>query len=217
MPVPVLKLNAIQVLALAAFGVLLGGWVKNRVRLFDRLNIPAPVIAGLAYALLALVVRDRYLNVEMDLVLRDILMVAFFTTVGMSASVRLIRQGGAQVVLFFALATFAAVLQNLLGIGLAHLFGLNPFIGIISGSVALTGGPATALAFGRTFEDLGVSGASTLGIASATFGITAGGLLGGHIGGWLIRRHRLHAAARKAEPSTRLDPGGVARARGAPG
>jgi len=196
-PVPVLKLNAIQVLALAAFGVLLGGWVKNRVRLFDRLNIPAPVIAGLAYALLALVVRDRYLNVEMDLVLRDILMVAFFTTVGMSASVRLIRQGGAQVVLFFALATFAAVLQNLLGMALARLFGLNPFIGIISGSVALTGGPATALAFGRTFEDLGVSGASTLGIASATFGITAGGLLGGHIGGWLIRRHRLPVAARK--------------------
>jgi ESS family glutamate:Na+ symporter len=82
------------------------------------------------------------------------------------------------------------VLQNLLGIALARLFGLNPFIGIISGSVALTGGPATALAFGRTFEDLGIAGASTLGIAAATFGITAG-VPGGHIGGWLISRHRL--------------------------
>jgi ESS family glutamate:Na+ symporter len=198
--VPVLKLNAIQVLAFAAFGVLLGGWVKNRVRLFDRLNIPAPVIAGLAYALLALVVRDRYLNVEMDLVLRDILMVAFFTTVGMSASVRLIRQGGVQVVLFFALATFAAVLQNLLGISLAHIFGLNPFVGIISGSVALTGGPATASWHRRSdFRDHG-----------------------GRPAGWPHRRMAdPQAPFARGGPEggsyARLDPGGAARARGAPG
>jgi len=85
------------------------------------------------------------------------------------------------------------VAQNALGIGAAKLLGINPLLGIISGSVALTGGPATALAFGSTFEKLGVVGASTLGVASATFGITAGGLLGGWIGASLIARYRLKA------------------------
>ncbi|MCC6857600.1 MAG: hypothetical protein IT158_03510 [Bryobacterales bacterium] len=196
--VPVWHLNAVQVLAFACFGAALGVWLKKRLPLLERLNIPASIVGGLVYALIALVLRDRYLNLEMDLVLRDILMIAFFTTVGMSASLRLMREGGAQVLLFFGVATLGAVLQNLLGMGAAAILGLDPLLGIISGSVALTGGPATALAFGSTFEKMGVAGASTLGLASATFGITAGGLLGGYIGGSLIRRHRLQASASAA-------------------
>jgi ESS family glutamate:Na+ symporter len=169
----------------------MGVWLKRRLPILDRFNIPASIAGGLVYALLALILRDRYLNLEMDLVLRDILMVTFFTTIGMSASLRLIRVGGVQVVWFFIIATVGAVLQNLVGIGGARLFSLDPLLGIIAGSVALTGGPATALAFGATFEKMGVTGASTLGVASATFGITAGGMLGGHIGASLIRRYKL--------------------------
>jgi ESS family glutamate:Na+ symporter len=189
--VTVLKLDAVQVLALACFGVAIGVWLKRKLPILDRLNIPASIAGGLVYALIALLLRDRYLNVEMDLALRDILMIAFFTTVGMSASLRLVRVGGVQVLLFFGVATLGAVLQNLLGMGVAKLLGIDPALGIIAGSVSLTGGPATALAFGATFEKLGVAGASTLGLASATFGITAGGLLGGLVGASLIRRYRL--------------------------
>jgi ESS family glutamate:Na+ symporter len=141
----------------------------------------------------------------MDLALRDILMIAFFTTVGMSASLRLVKVGGIQVVLFFGVATIGAVLQNLLGIAGARLLGIDPLLGIVSGSVALTGGPATALAFGATFEKLGVAGASTLGLASATFGITAGGLLGGWIGGTLIRRGSLKPETVAPNPAARAD------------
>jgi ESS family glutamate:Na+ symporter len=183
-----LKLNSVQVAALAAFGVAMGVRLKARFPLLDRLNIPASIVGGLVYAAAALVLRDRWLNLEMDMALRDILMVAFFTTIGMGASLRLVREGGAQVLWFFVIATAGAVLQNLLGIGIARALGLNPLLGIISGSVALTGGPATALAFGATFEKMGVAGAVPLGLASATFGITAGGLLGGAIGASLIRR-----------------------------
>jgi glutamate:Na+ symporter, ESS family len=189
--VPVLKLNAVQVLALSCFGVLLGTWIKKKIPIFDWLNIPASIVGGLVYAILTLILRDRYLNFEMDLVLRDILMVGFFTTIGMSASLQIIRRGGPQVLLFFGVATVGAVLQNIAGIGIARIFSLNPLLGIVSGSVALTGGPATALAFGQTFEGMGVSGAMTLGVASAMFGITAGGLLGGYIGGWLIHHNNL--------------------------
>ena len=190
-----LKLNAIQVLGLAAFGLAIGAWLKQRLPVLDRLNIPASIVGGLVYALLTLALRDRIVNFEMDLVLRDILMVGFFTTIGMSASLRLVSAGGVQVVWFFVIATVGAVLQNVVGIAGAAIFSLDPLLGIISGSVALTGGPATALAFGSTFEKMGIAGASTLGIASATFGITAGGMLGGHIGASLIRKHKLVSPA----------------------
>lgn len=188
---PTIKLNAIQVLALSCFGLLLGTWLKRRLPILDYLNIPASILGGLLYAVTLLILRDRWMNFDMDLVLRDILMIAFFTTIGMGASFGLVRKGGPQVILFFVIATAGAVLQNVVGIASARIFHLDPLMGIISGSVALTGGPATALAFGPFFEQLGVAGATTLGVSSAMFGITAGGLLGGFIGGTLIRRYGL--------------------------
>ncbi|MGQ0508115.1 MAG: sodium/glutamate symporter [Myxococcaceae bacterium] len=185
------QLNAAQVLALSCVGVMLGVWLKRALPVLERLNVPAPIVGGLVYALVALALRDRVVNFEMDLVLRDILMVAFFTTIGMSASLRLLLRGGAQVVIFLVIASVGAVLQNGVGIAVAKLLGLSPLIGIVSGSVALTGGPATALSFGPLFEGMGVGGATTVGVASAMFGITAGGLMGGFIGGQLIARHQL--------------------------
>jgi ESS family glutamate:Na+ symporter len=191
MPVTAVRLDAVQVLALAALGVAVGAWLKRRVRLLDRLHIPASVLGGLLWALLVLILRDRWLNVEMDMALRDILMVAFFTSVGMSARLQLIRQGGRQVLVFWLLATGGAVLQNALGIALAVLLRLDPLIGVVCGSVSMTGGPATALAFGATFEQMGLAGATTLGIAAAMFGITSSGLLGGFAGGHIIERQAL--------------------------
>jgi ESS family glutamate:Na+ symporter len=200
MPLAVLvvKLNAVQVLALSCFGVVIGVALKKLFPTLDRLNIPASVVGGLIYAAIAVALRDRYVNFEMDLVLRDIFMVAFFTTIGMSASLRLLRVGGLQVVIFFGLATLGTVLQNVLGIVLAKVFGLNALLGIIAGSVTMAGGPATALAFGADFEKrFGVAGALPFGLAAAMFGIVAGGLIAGHLGGGLIEKHRLHARAGK--------------------
>ncbi len=194
MPVTAVRLDAVQVLALAALGVAVGAWLKRRVRLLDRLHIPASVLGGLLWALLVLILRDRWLNVEMDMALRDIFMVAFFTSVGMSARLELISRGGRQVLVFWLLATGGAVLQNALGIGLAVLMRLDPLIGVVCGSVSTTGGPATALAFGATFEQMGLAGATTLGIAAAMFGITSSGLLGGFAGGRIIERQRLRPA-----------------------
>ena len=186
------KLDAIQVLALSCFGLLLGGWLKRRFRLLDDLNIPAPIVGGLVYALAMLALRGR-VNFEMELSLQRVLMVAFFTSVGLGASIALVRKGGPQVLLFLVVATIGAAFQNGLGVGLSQLFGLNPLLGIVSGSVALTGGPATALSFGKTFEALGVNGATTLGVSCAMFGMTAGGLLGGFIGGNIIRSRDLRS------------------------
>ncbi len=185
------KLGAMQVLALGCLGIVIGMWLKKKLPILDRLCIPTSIVGGLVFALVALALHDRYANFEYDGALRDVMMIAFMTTIGVNARLELIRRGGIQVLLMLALATAGAVLQNLLGIGLAKVMGLNPLIGILSGSVALTGGPGTALAFGQTFENMGVRGAAEVGAASATFGIAVAGLVGGYIGGRLIQRNKL--------------------------
>ncbi len=192
-----LKVTAVQVLALSCLGVVAGVWLKRRIRWLDWLNVPASVLGGFLYALVALGLRDRYLNLEFDLVLRDILMVAFFTTVGLRASLRLVREGGAQVLAFWGVASLGVLLENVLGVGLALALGIHPLAGLVCGSVTMAGGPGTALAFGETFERLGLRGATDLGIAAAMFGIVAGGLLGGFVGGRLIEGRGLHPGAER--------------------
>ncbi|HWR51649.1 MAG TPA: sodium/glutamate symporter, partial [Bryobacteraceae bacterium] len=170
-------------------------WLTRRIPVLERLNIPAPIAGGLVYAVAIALMRGRVVNFEFDLTLRDFLMIAFFTTIGLEASFGLLKDAGRLGGVFLLLATAGAVLQNVLGAGVVMLFGLDPLLGVISGSAALTGGPATALAFGPTFEKLGVAAASTVGLACATFGITIAGLLGGFVGGRMIRRHKLKADA----------------------
>ena len=194
MIVPTWKLNAVQVLAVGCLGVVIGAWLKKKLPVLDRLCIPTSIVGGMVFALAALALHGRYVNFEPDTTLRDLMMVAFMTTIGLNARLELIRRGGVKVILMLGLAGGGAVLQNLLGIGLARLLGVNPLVGILSGSVALAGGPATSAAFGPTFEKWGVAGATELATASATFGIAVSGLVGGYIGSRLIRRHHLRTA-----------------------
>jgi len=188
---PIWKLNAAQVLGLASLGVWLGGRIKRIAPVLDRMNVPVPIVGGMVFAIAALAMRDRVVNLEADTTLRDLLMVAFMTTIGLSARLQLLRDGGSAVVKLLGIATFGAILQNLFGMGLAKALGLDARLGILAGSVALAGGPATSVAFGSTFEKLGVRNATEVAMASATFGIAVAGLIGGYIGGRLIRRHGL--------------------------
>jgi ESS family glutamate:Na+ symporter len=126
------------------------------------------------------------------------MMIAFFTTVGFGASLSLLKVGGPQVLIFFALSTVLAVLQNVIGIALALPLGMHPLFGVLNGSVTLTGGPATGLAFAPQFEQAGVPGAATVAVAAAMVGIVSGGVIGGPIGTLLIERYRLRRPRRDA-------------------
>lgn len=187
-----LKLNFVHTLAFSGIVLFVGYWLRRLIPPLARYNIPAPIIGGLLIAIATLVARNSGVTLfEFDTTLRDPLMIAFFTTIGFGASFSLLKVGGPMVVKFFLASTVFAILQNVLGILIALPFKLHPLFGVLSGSVTLTGGPATGLAFAPLFEKAGVLGAATIAVAAAMFGITSGGLIGGPVGTFLIERHRL--------------------------
>jgi len=191
--IPTLKLDLLQTLTLAAVVLFLGLQLRRWITVIDRLNIPAAVVGGLVFAVLVLVSRDRLVNVEIDTAMQPTLNVAFFTTIGIGASLAVLRAGGLQVITFLILSIVFCFVQNFLGIAVANAFGASPLLGVIAGSVTLVGGPATGLAFAPQFEEAGLQGAAVVAIAAATFGIVCGGILGGPLGTSLIRRFSLRS------------------------
>jgi ESS family glutamate:Na+ symporter len=186
----------IQTVALASVVLFVGYGIRRRVAVLDRFNIPAPVVGGFAFAALALALRQAgVVAFEFDTALQAPMMVAFFTTIGLGASLGLLRVGGPQVVVFFVLASLVAALQNGVGVALARLLGVDPLLGLLTGSITMTGGHGTGAAFGKLLEDqYAFPGAVTLAMAAATFGLVSGGLIGGPIGTGLIRRFDLRPA-----------------------
>ena len=190
-----MKLDLIQTVAFAGIVLFLGYGVRRLVPFLARYNIPAPVIGGLIVAGLLTWARARgHTPIEFDTTLQSPLMVAFFTSIGFAASLRLLKVGGPQVLIFYAVAKLFAVVQNLLGAGMAMAMGLHPLFGVLTGSVTLTGGPATGLAFAPLFEQNGVPGAATVAVAAAMVGIVMGGVVGAPLATRLIERNRLRVA-----------------------
>jgi ESS family glutamate:Na+ symporter len=173
--------------------------LKKKIKIFDRLNIPSAVLGGLLFAALNLIMHDRSLNIEYDTSMQSLCMVLFFTSIGTNASFALLKKGGKQVILFLAIASAFCIIQNLAGIGVATLFDVPKLFGIMAGSVTLVGGPATGIAFSPLFEQMGLKGAETIAITSATFGIVCGGLLAGPAGTLLIQKFYLKKEAKKSD------------------
>jgi ESS family glutamate:Na+ symporter len=205
--------------ALAIPVLLLGEMLVRRVRVLSRFNIPAPVVGGLLLSLLVLggnltdgfaarfetsvtaqwwtwlvTTEPEWLKAPSKNVNLPFL-VAFFTCIGLNASWTLLKKGSLQVLMFLALTSVLAVIQNGLGVSLARLLGVEPLLGLVCGSVTMTGGHGTALGFAADFEKAGLSGAAVVGMAAATFGLVAGGLIGGPVGGALIRKRTLKPVA----------------------
>ena len=202
-----LKLDLLQTLTLAAVVYFVGIQLKRRIGWIDRLNIPAAVVGGLLFTALAMLGHDRFVNIQLDTVAQPVLSVAFFTSIGMGASLALLRRGGLQVVTFLVFATAFCFVQNGIGIAIARAFGENPLLGVMAGSVTLVGGPATGMAFAPVFEAAGLAGAGALALAAATMGIVFGGLTGGPAGTFLIKRKGLSSSVTStAEMRTELDP-----------
>lgn len=216
-----MTLSAWLTVLLAVPVLLLGEWLVRRVAFLSRFNIPAPVVGGLLVALVMLGVSlahgatVKFSNTvtapwwtwitAVDPVwwknpagkVNQPFLVAFFTCIGLNASWRFLRQGSWPMLIFLALSTFLAVAQNLVGVPLAKLLGESPMLGLVCGSLTLAGGIGTALGFESELTKAGFANAGAVSVAAATFGLVAGGLMGGPLGGWLIRKHHLKSDAAK--------------------
>jgi ESS family glutamate:Na+ symporter len=193
-----LHLDMVQTLALAAVVLFAGYGIRRRIGVLDRYNIPAPVVGGFLFAILALALRvGGILAFEFTATLQTPLMIAFFTSIGLGASLGLLRVGGPQVLLFWGLATVLVVFQDALGVLVAKGLGVNPFLGLVAGSITMTGGHGTGAAFGKLLDqDYGLAGGVTLAMAAATFGLVSGGLIGGPIATYIVKRFNPRHATR---------------------
>lgn len=186
------ELDLVQSSALALLLLMLGEAARNRIGFLRKFSFPAPVIGGFLFAILVLILRQTNVaEIEFDTSLQSPAMVAFFSTIGLAGSLAMIKKGGKLLLIYLLACWTLAIMQNLIGIGMATAVGVEPMLGIMAGAVSLEGGHGAAAAFGPTAEEMGVSGATTVAISSATFGLVAGSLLGGPIAGWLMARHRV--------------------------
>ncbi|MFO1373673.1 MAG: sodium/glutamate symporter [Agitococcus sp.] len=183
-----ISLEGIATLAIASFILLIGHFLKHQIGFLHRYNLPSPVIGGFFAALTFLLCQQVGWQIKFDTTIKTPLMLAFFTSLGFAASLRLLKIGGKYVLIFLAISIFAAILQNAVGASAAWAMGLSPLLGVLCGSVTLTGGPATGLAFAPQFEAVGIVGAESIAVAAAMCGIIMGGVMGGPIGTLLIRR-----------------------------
>ena len=187
-----IDLNIYQTLAAATAVYYIGVLLRLKIPFLRRYCIPAPVIGGILFAILNDIL---YVNgiwtYRQDTVMQNVFMMLFFTSIGYMASLRLILRGGYLVFKMGIMVAILILLQNLIGISMAHVFGLPSMMGLADGSIPLVGGHGTAGSFGPVLEEMGLMNGTTIAFAAATFGLVSGSFIGGPIGELLVRRFSL--------------------------
>lgn len=187
-----LTFDVVQTMGIATLVFVLGSLIKNKVKVFQKYFIPAPVIGGLIFSFLVfLLQRFNVVTIVMDLSLQDFFMNIFFTCTGFACSFAVLKKAG-KLGVILAIGTLGLlIIQNVVGVSLASVFGLNKLLGVALGSIPLAGGVGSAAAFGPDMEALGAVGAAPLAIAAATFGLLLGSLVGGPVASRLIKKNNL--------------------------
>ncbi|MDO5073211.1 glutamate permease [Neisseria animaloris] len=182
--------NSYYTLIAATIVLLVGKIMINKIKFLQNFNIPEPVAGGLVAAIILYALHAAYgVSFKFEKPLQDAFMLIFFISIGLSADFSRLKAGGLPLIVFTAIVGIYIAVQNAVGVGLATVLGQNPLIGLITGSITLTGGHGTAGAWGPVFEkEYGLIGATGLGLASATFGLVVGGLIGGPVARRLINK-----------------------------
>lgn len=186
------NLSMIQSIAFTTIVLIIGSFIKERVNIFKKYCIPAPVVGGFSFAIISFLLRkSNLLYINFDTTLQNILMTAFFTTVGFTASISILKKGGSKVLKFLVVAVLLVLTQNVVGVLSAKAIGVNSLLGLIAGSVSMTGGHGASGAFGPVIESSGLNGALSVSMACATFGLVSGSIIGGPLGKRLIEKYNL--------------------------
>ncbi|MEZ9140251.1 MULTISPECIES: sodium/glutamate symporter [unclassified Shewanella] len=189
----IVQLNSFFTVTVGIIVLFIGRRLNQVVGFLKEFSIPEPVSGGIIFSILfTLIYAATSIEINFDLMARDVLLVYFFTTIGINASLGDLLKGGKPLVILLIVTIGYMILQNLTGIGVATLFGQEPIVGLLGGSVSLIGGHGTAIAWApKIQEQFGLSSAMEIGIASATFGLILASLMGGPIAKYLINKHQL--------------------------
>ena len=181
-------INPYYTLIIATLVLLVGRLLVGKIKILQNFNIPEPVAGGLLAAIIIFLLYLKYeISLEFSTNLQEAFMLFFFSSIGLSADFSRLKAGGKGLIFFLGVVALFIVVQNSVGVGLASALGQNPIMGLITGSITLTGGHGTAGAWGKILEtDYGIKGATSLGMASATFGLVLGGLIGGPVARKLV-------------------------------
>ncbi len=188
-----INLDMIQTAGIGAMALIVGMILTRKVAFLQRFCIPSPVSGGIIFSLITLALYGWFdIEISFDGTLKDIFMLAFFTSVGFQSDLKVLKQGGKALIVMLVLLVVIIVLQDLVPMGITRLMGVDPLIGIAAGSVSMTGGHGTAGGFAGVLEGLGLHGAGTIGMAAATFGLIAGSMLGGPLAEFIIHKKLTH-------------------------
>ena len=189
------RVLSLDLYASAGVGVLalvLGLFFTRKIPFLKRFCIPSPVSGGLLISLITLLLFSVFgIECKFDGTVKDLCMMLFFTSVGFQSDFKVLRTGGKPLLVMIGLVIVLIVMQNLISVGIARGLGMDALFGMAAGSIPMSGGHGTSGGFSPLLEQMGLSGASSITMAAATFGLVAGSLLGGPLGEALIRRNRL--------------------------
>ncbi len=197
----VLQVSPFGAVTIGIIVLFIGKRLNDSIGFLREFSIPEPVSGGLLFSLLFTLIYALFgFSMAFDLAARDLLLVYFFTTIGINANIRDLFAGGMPLVILIVITVSYMLVQNLTGIGIASLFGLHPTTGMLGGTVSLIGGHGTAIAWApRITEAGGASNAMEIGMACATFGLILASLMGGPIAKFLIKRHNLSPEEKEAQ------------------
>ena len=185
-------LNTIPTVILSLLLYLFGKKIKSKSKLLTKLCIPSPVIGGILFCILNLILQIFGIaKISMNTNLMDYFISFFFTIVGLGVSIKLAKKGGSLLIKYWLLCGVLAFLQNILTIILSKLTNIHPLLALMCGTISMEGGHGSAAAYGKTIEALGIENACGIGIAAATFGLIFAGILGGPVSKYLIKKYNL--------------------------
>ena len=188
-----IELDMIQTAGIGGLALIVGMVLTRKVAFLQKFCVPSPVSGGIIFSLITLVLYGWFdVEVSFDGTLKDVFMLAFFTSVGFQSDLKVIKQGGKLLVVMLVLLVVIIAMQNLMPMGITRLMGVDPLIGMAAGSISMTGGHGTAGGFASVLEGMGLHGAGTIGMAAATFGLIAGSMIGGPLAEKIVRTKLTH-------------------------
>ncbi|MFG0772830.1 sodium/glutamate symporter [Vibrio plantisponsor] len=189
-----ISVSALESFLVAISVLFLGHFINAKLPILNKFNIPEPIVGGLIIACAITILHFYGVDLEFDLPLQNTFMLMFFATVGLAANYTQLIKGGAKVFIFLAVASVYIIIQNAVGVSMASALGIEPLMGLIAGSITLSGGHGTGAAWSQTFQDVyGMDNVLEIAMASATFGLIIGGIIGSPVAQRLVEKNNIES------------------------